>query len=189
MYDFDGVDDYISCNIPLVVDDVVSFKFIAPLGGYSVLTDGYIISQNSGNFPRIFVTTAGLISFKGFDSGTLDGSAISTGDALPTDGAEHTVTARVPGSMLIGFVGGYGGKFCDFPIYDLIVNDGSVYNYPINDGWANNPVIANTGSSADATAINFNEERWIGTAPSEAVIGKGNNINIIVKSRNVNTGN
>ena len=45
-------------------------------------------------------------------------------------------------------------------VWGFKVNDGSVYDYPINDGWLANPVITNLGSGADATAIDFQEVDW-----------------------------
>lgn len=45
-------------------------------------------------------------------------------------------------------------------IWSLSFNDGSIYNFPMDDGWQNNPAMRNTGSGADGTFVNMTEAAW-----------------------------
>lgn len=45
--------------------------------------------------------------------------------------------------------------------YNHKINDGSVYNFPMDDGWSNNPTMRNTGSGADGAFINMTEASWV----------------------------
>ena len=52
------------------------------------------------------------------------------------------------------------GEFFNGLVYDVLINDGSVYNFPMDDGWANNPVMRNVGTGADGTFFNMTLPSW-----------------------------
>ena len=68
--------------------------------------------------------------------------------------ATFKIMARGAGEGVVGFL---RSGIC----YNVKINDGSVYNYPINDRtFGVGAVIKNTGSGADATGVNLLESGW-----------------------------
>lgn len=63
-------------------------------------------------------------------------------------------------SVFFGRKNGAGFYF-NGQIYNLKIGDGSVYSFPMDDGWANNPTMSNTGSGADGTFVNMTEAAWV----------------------------
>lgn len=53
------------------------------------------------------------------------------------------------------------GEFFNGLVYDVLINDGSVYNFPMDDGWTNNPTMRNTSTGADGTFVNMTEAAWV----------------------------
>jgi len=94
---------------------------------------------------------------------TLDGVAIvSDSTVIPSDSLEHelVITLTIASSLIesIGGIYGIADKEITADIWDANFNDQAFY--PINDGWANNPTIADSLGGEDATAISFTELLW-----------------------------
>lgn len=68
--------------------------------------------------------------------------------------ATFRIMARGAGAGSVGFL---RSGIC----YNVKINGGSIYNYPINDRtFGSGAVIANTGSGPDATGVNLLESGW-----------------------------
>ena len=167
-YTFDGIGDYISCDITLGFGDKVSIDFTAPTTSYG---DSRFIATARGGFAAIGVNASGGLRVNDFNGVTLDGVPISAGDVMPLDGADHVLVSTVSvTTAYIDWIGAYVGSgtptlLTSIPLWDVKVNGGSVYDYKINDGWLANPKIANSGSGADATLINGREAGWNEVVP------------------------
>jgi hypothetical protein len=158
-YGFDGIDDY--TTIPqsdLVAGDTVEFKFVAP-PSYAGKHRAFVYGTGMGMYLN---QSDDLVRIDGATA-TLDGAILPNVSALPKDGLEHTVVLTITTTSFMTHVGSntVGGSNANFPIYDVDVQavSGNRF-YAINDGWASNPVIADSVGGQHGTAINFNEPRW-----------------------------
>ena len=184
-----GISQYINLpTINLVVGDTVTFTFIAPKTTLSSLS--LLLQSEVDNQFEVYSSNSGILRIIGCTA-TLDGSAIVDGVTLvPTDGLPHTVVTTITAATATLYrlgASSTAGSLSTIAIYDVTINDGSVYNYPIDDDFANNPVIRNVADLSgltDGTAINFTAATWseIGTnvdgLGSEAVVNGGFNTNL-----------
>ena len=165
IYNLNGIDEHITIpTVALVGGDSFSFKFI----GIQVDSGSYrgFLNPASGTTLKVRLQSDNTLLVGGVDLGAilLDGVAVPNGHAMPTDGLEHTLALTLIFSSSIMFVGSgtAGANPYNSAIYDLSITAASGNRfYPINDGWANNPVIADTISNQDGTSTNFTEERWV----------------------------
>lgn len=158
---FNGISQYaITTDINMLSGDVLHFDIIAPTALSA--SDRMLISESSGFKSRVRVVPDGSIVVD-FGTLTIDGVEAST---IPLDGAKHncafTATQAIKVNLLAAQSNGAGVflRFCDFPIFNVKLNDGSIYNFPMDDGWANNPTMRNTGSGPDGTFVNMTEAAW-----------------------------
>ena len=135
-----------------------------------------VIIRDSGhsNPNSVIVRTQGL-SDQLFQNAVTeaDGEDVSFMLDITNTGLTLTINERVTNRSsttndLFSFsrIGRRGGTSVYFNsiLRDVKVNDGSTYNYPINDGFTNDPVIANAADLSgltDGTAINFTEATWV----------------------------
>jgi hypothetical protein len=160
------VDDYISIpQCDLVAGDAVTFKFIAPTTPSGV---------RETMVARLNPTGAGSFYFELYEIGNtyrlsnceakVDGVSITSSTPFPTDGLEHTAVLTITSSTNIGTIGRAANGLHNYrqPIYDIDIQ-AVIGNrrYLINDGWAANPVIADSIGGVNGTAVNFNESNWI----------------------------
>ena len=163
-YTFDGIDDYITIpSANLVAGDTVSLKFVAPsvwMGGFT-----YILTNSGGFSSSLRVNSSGNFNIGGY-TGTIDGAAIVSGVTVaPTDALEHLLVLTKTTDEDLTLI---GARFdftdlANFPIYNLrITSPTTEVNrfYPIDDGWANNPVIRDTINGQNGTLINGQESGW-----------------------------
>lgn len=159
VYDFDGIDDYLALNIQLAAGEKISVTFSG--ADFSISrpffssTPNTIAVDGGGNF---------YSSNNGVDyTAELDGNTIGNFTPAPTDGEEYTLTITAINPINVdgfGILNG-GTRYFRGIAKNVVANDGSVYNYPINDGPTSNGVIKNQGSGPDATLVNSNAERWV----------------------------
>lgn len=157
---FNGISQYASISMPTSIGDVVRFKIIASgsgTGARVMLASG----PTSGNHIYFIGTTINLDG--GRFTAKVNGSDVIPGiTQIPMDGMVYEFELTSTGNYDVNFVASKSDNFyCDFPIFDLSLNDGSVHNYPMDDGWANNPTTRNTGSGANGTFINMTEAAWV----------------------------
>lgn len=143
VYDLDGIDDYILIPAePLAAGETVKLKFraTAPVTVFTaMISDG-----NALAFVEINSNAQVLQVAASAGSATLDGVLIVTGvTPFPADGIEHAIIYTKSGtsSSLVEIGGRGGARLCSFPIYDVEVGNRF---FPINDGFAVNPVIADS---------------------------------------------
>lgn len=158
---FNGVSQYaITQDMDMVAGDVLHFDIIAPTALSA--SDRMLICESSGFKSRVRVVPDGSIVVD-FGTLTIDGVEAST---IPLDGVKHkcafTATQAIKVNLLAAQSNGAGVflRFCDFPIFNVKLNDGSIYNFPMDDGWPNNPTMRNIGSGADGTFVNMTDTAW-----------------------------
>jgi len=171
VFNSNGVNQYVMFNSPisLLSTDTLSFKFKAP-NSYPN-TSSMLIAGNTTSGLFVFINSSGQYSdsFVNNINRTLDGLPINDGDQMPTDGEVHEISLG-PSTFFNGNIirslgaqisddGNNVSLFSGFPIFDLKVNNGSVYNFPVDDG-PDSTVIRNTGTGPDATPINFLNSGW-----------------------------
>ncbi|WP_428613844.1 hypothetical protein [Pseudoalteromonas sp.] len=158
---FNGISQYaLLPDIALSFGSVVEFDFISPT---SLISDLRLMLSNTDGFVTIVrINTDGTINAQG-GSVTIDGGSDTN---IPLDGLKHKIVFTSTVNINFNLVGaqsnGSGSflRFADFPIFNVKVDDGSVYSFPMDDGWQNNPTMRNTGSGADGTFINMTEAAW-----------------------------
>jgi len=185
VFNFNGVNQYIDTDARIIdIDNLNGLSFELYMGNFS---QGTIISQsdsasagqrefqlfiltdlevNLGGARTVIATSPNLPSSPGllkveftsteviaYFSGSEIGRGVYTVGASRQPSAKTWICARGNGS-------GGAGFFKWGLTYNIKFNDGSVYNYPVDDGWSNNPTIRNTGSGANATLINGLESGW-----------------------------
>lgn len=153
-----GVDQYVSMpSIEVTSANPLTFKFKGEDN-----RSGYLLDDNINNPDRgyLLIENGGLNTLA-WSEVLLDGVQITNGHVLPTSG-DHTLELRTNFTRYVSFVSSRFsvGTFGNFTIFDLKLGDGSVYNFPFDDSFANNPVARNTGTGANATYINATEASW-----------------------------
>lgn len=159
---FNGVSQAASVSIPVTTSSVIEFDFISSSmqAGFAALID----STSSSNRIAIRASADGMAIQLIGCTGTIDGLPIvSNVTALPMDGISHTIvlTPSISGTIANIARNFANSVFFSGVLYNLKVGDGSAYNFPMDDGWVNNPVMRNTGSGADGTFINMTEAAWV----------------------------
>lgn len=160
---FNGVSQSGSFSASLVSGDLIHVSFIAST---SARQGDSLLGRDSG-LRLLWVTdSVRAVSLSGaVSSATLDGNAIINGvTPWPDDNLEHVISISMGSSVnlnAVGASGGGSGNFASLTIYNLKINDGSVYNFPMDDGWANNPTMRNTGSGANGAFVNMTEAAWV----------------------------
>lgn len=140
-------------TITLNDGDTVRFKATKPSTDFATVLDS--ISRNL----RIRYRSGGVIQTVGL-SGTVNGQPITSLVTMWPEGiAEFELTLTTSGDISsIGSRSDTDASFFDATIFDFAINDGSVYNYPIDDN--STTVIRNIGSGADATPVNVTPSMW-----------------------------
>lgn len=157
VYDLDGIDDYIAIpQVNLVAGDKIKFKLIRSANGgrYIWRTDGSMFFREISN--DVYFAGGTL---------TIDGvSATSQVTLFPMDGLPHDYEFTLTGNTSLSVLGAREDTTAGiaYPIYDISITavSGNRF-YPVNDGFAVNPLIADTLGGQDGTAMNFNEARWV----------------------------
>lgn len=156
---FNGVSQYGDVNIPVFNGDLVRFNFIAEFSAY--LDFQVFIGTNTRDV--VWKRSNGTFGIRG--SCLLDGVPIQDGvTPVPDDSERHEFTLTSDSSDTLRYIAkGFrvDTGYMDCPIFNLKVNDGSAYNFPMDDGWPNNPTMRNDGSGADGTFINMTEASWV----------------------------
>lgn len=163
VYDFDGIDDHITMpSASLVSGDTVEFKY---RGNQQLLNQYFLDTRISGSGQFLIINGSGNTQFSGLTL-KVDGNLISNGNPwIFDDGIEHDVmlTSTVSSSLVKLFVKDIAplSGYLSGEVYDISITavSGNRF-YPVNDGFAVNPLIADTLSGQNATAVNFNEARW-----------------------------
>ena len=153
---FNGVSQYGTLNIPVSPGDTVTV--IAKVSADD--NNDYIFCEESSVTIAFYRNTGYLFGYAGISELRIDGVV---SDVVPTDGLYHTYELDISTSGTIGFVGiRYTlTRHINGSIIGIKLNDGSVHNYPMDDGWVNNPTMRNTGTGADGTFINMTEASWV----------------------------
>lgn len=171
---FNGVSQYATHSAVILSGDfyfefkikVISFTAFAGIAYDSTgATPSFIRLFNSedvqfADFANAFVTVPNL--------GAVDGvykrvqvQRISNVLSITVDGGAP-ITANTNGAdVSLDTWGRNSGSRSNISVIDLIYSDGSVYNFPMDDGWSNNPTMRNTGTGADGTFINMTEAAWV----------------------------
>jgi len=158
VFNFNGVNQYIEApTINLVAGDFAEFKFFG--GG---ILNGDFFCDGLGD--RLFcLTQSETIRFN--DSVArcfLDGVEIANlSTPYPSDSKFHTIRLLATSSCNIKYIAcsNLVAQFYSSIISSFKINDGSVYNFPVDDG-PDSTTIRNTGTGPDATPINFLNSGW-----------------------------
>lgn len=174
---FNGVSQYgeFSADIVYTGDYSISFdvvkadsESIRVFGNTSDFTGRFVInSDGSAN-----VRPSSDLSDTGFDlpSGSISNGKsriqverISNSLEVTINGSKTTFSNANTSSLSVSVVGRNASSFGSGIIYNYMDSLGN--KYPMDDGWANNPTMRNTGSGADGTFINMTEAAWVEIQP------------------------
>ena len=152
--------DAISANIPYIIGDELIIRV------KDRVADGttQIIVTATPNILGAAINSAGFLTYNEASSDMyLDGVLLVSGvTPYPLDGESHAINLifKVAGAITTLFAN--AGLFNTFSMTAEFVrlNTGVEYNYLIDDGYANDPVIANSGTGADAVMVNGLESSW-----------------------------
>lgn len=152
---FNGISQSLSVNLSLNTGDKIEFKTnFTSTGGIASFFDIETTRY------RFRVDQTGNVNMSGVTA-KVDGQAISNGDPFPQNSTVDVEITLVESfsvqKLLVAF---NDASLWRGLVYDVKVNDGSVYNFPMDDGFQNNPTMRNTGSGADGTFINMTEAAW-----------------------------
>ena len=156
-----GLSQYLRFQTPISINanESVHLRYVA---GDTSSTQ---VLLNKINLENLLLIVGGMFRV---NSGvaTIDGSPIvSNSTVAPNDSAEHLIIYTPSSTTTLSAVGATSSNTNNSSsAFTLLkVDDGSVYNYPLDDGFANNPVIRNTADLSGATdglAINFTAASW-----------------------------
>ena len=164
VYTLDGTNDAI--KFPNAISMNAGTLFQMDLTIHRILATGYLLCNPTG---------IGLAAWGGGDSNNNKIQSISNAVEFSLDGVTYhpvvyleidvkfTLYVRMKAGQVLGFIGRKfdNDRHVNITIENFVIGDGSVYNYPLNDGWASNPTLANIGSGGNnAIAENFTEGNW-----------------------------
>lgn len=151
-----GVNQQLSINAPVTPGVDVRFTLVI-----SAVADSIDTIFDTSERTRVRLLSVGTWDIAG-GSLMVNGLSVSDNDPLPSVGSivKCVFTSSTITNLL--YIGSFGGTgvFSSQSIYDLSIGDGSVYNFPLDDGFANNPTARNLGSGADGTFINNDAASW-----------------------------
>lgn len=156
--EFNGVSQYATLNITLTSSNTVKIKFIA-LPGSGIFLDSadrsaFINFRSDGTIQR--ASNIGNLKLDGV-------LVVNSTTPYPADGLVHEFEFTPNADAIIDTIAceyRRDRSFINKIIFDLIVDDGAVYNYPMDDGFENNPVMRNAGTGSDGAFINATEAMW-----------------------------
>jgi hypothetical protein len=150
-------------NIPVSAGSTIELQFFAP-PSLQAQTRLLMDSPSGSALPRCFIeqNSNGTVAFNtsAYSEMRLDGVVISSMSvAFPSDENFHTFLGVLSVNSEIGWLGSlFNGAslLANFPITKLKINDGSVWDFPLNEPWSSDiPRVAfNSGSGANAEYIN-----------------------------------
>ncbi len=158
-YRFPASQDYVTIpSITLVAGDTVEFNFTAhPTAGNRMWVDfnPFVYYQGAGNY-----RTANGATLE------IDGVVTPNATAAHTSG-DHTCKITIGSTPVVvnrlgtGY-GSYTSWDISAPMWDVRITSAAGNRfYPINDGWATNPVIKDSIGVNDGTATSFIEAGWV----------------------------
>ena len=173
VYNFDGIDDYVTFP-----EEVFDGDYACSVKVNTTATAiSYVLSSSSVVNNYIRLESSGVARFRKDVDGAV--KLVNTSIAV-NDGEDHTLyfgvlnnemyiyadntapsTADVTG--VTDFSLDVIGRISTFGYFSGVLSDLDIDSqrfYPINDGWAVNPLIVDTIGGQNGTAVNFNEERW-----------------------------
>jgi len=165
VFNFNAVNQWISLGGNILVPAGQSIEMMVRVNNTATGSNQYLMDSALDTDPNrtaVFVTSTGTYLDGDFDS-ELDGQPFANGSQWPDSEFHHlklTAVTNTNVGTLAARANGSGANFLGGVIYNIKFNGGSVNNYPVDDGWSNNPIIRNTGSGADATLINGLESGW-----------------------------
>jgi len=144
-----GLSQYLMFQTPISINanEPVHLRYIA---GDTSSTQVFL---NKINLENLLLIVGGMFRVN---------SGVATIDGSP---AEHLIIYTPSSTTTLSAVGATSSNTNNSSsAFTLLkVGNGSVYNYPLDDGFANNPVIRNTADLSGATdglAINFTAASW-----------------------------
>lgn len=172
----DGNSQYISIpQIDLTIGDTVSIEILKSITDDDILSNSITSGAEDGLYIDTFLGNVRAFYYRGGVASSVLSVPYNVGEPLKiTLLIENSPTLTVNGisDMISGwsgvipfsYLGRRGASHRGTSAYNLKVNDGSVYNYPIDDTFVNNPVIRNTADpsgATDGTAILFTSATWV----------------------------
>ena len=156
--EFNGISSYATLDIQLTNANTVKVKFIASPGSGMFLDSSdrsaFISFRSDGTIQR----SSNIGNLK------LDGALVVNNTTLyPTDGLVHEFEFTPNADAIIDTIAceyRRDRSFINKIIFDLIVDDGTVYNFKMNDGWPKNPLMENSGSGASGEYKNLTQSMW-----------------------------
>jgi len=151
-----GINQQLSVSIPVSIGTTISFTLVV-----SDVKDTTDTIFDTAERVRVRLLSSGVWDVA---NGSLfvDGVATPGNSALPPLGSVVNcvfMSSVVTNLMYIGsFLG--SGVFSSQSIYNLSIDGGAIYNYPLDDGFTNNPTARNLGSGADGAFVNNDAGAW-----------------------------
>jgi hypothetical protein len=152
--------------VPMFAGSTIEIKFMAPEHASGIDTGVCaIFGFNSAVLNQMLYFSSGNISFL-YGTATLDGVPIvHQVTPVPFDGLEHTLVYTSNGGIedFIGLGHSFGGADIGLPpmrFYDLVVNNGTVYSWPMRDN-AQVMVEENFGVNDLTMGSGYKASRWV----------------------------
>lgn len=156
---FNGVSQYAIVNAQVLSGQVFTFNLMVG----SLSSTGFVFD---GNQPRSFcyIDSNNTVFFQGV---TLKINGVAAVNGVTTHIGDGIFEFTANQNLIIETIATRFtfAAFISALIYNFKVGNGSIYNYPMDDGWANNPTMRNTGSGADGTFVNMTEASWVEIQP------------------------
>lgn len=159
-YDFDGVGAQLSGSIPIVPGDTLYAEYKAELVNN---TQTFLLDTTHGTRVFFAIYDTGRFVFSGGITAYLDGNMLSNNISVaPTDGLRHELRFEFSVTTIMthicAFFGGSATWIGD--AYNFKLNDGAVYDYPVDDGPSAGGVVANKGTGPDLLLLNEVAGDW-----------------------------
>lgn len=156
-----GLSQYLRFQNPISINanEPVHLRYIA---GDTSSTQ---VLLNKINLENLLLIVGGMFRVNG-GAATIDGSPIvSNLTVAPNDNKEYLIIYTPSSTTTLSAVGATSSNTNNSSsAFTLLrVGSGSVYSYPLDDGFANNPVIRNAADPSgltDGTAVNFTSDTW-----------------------------